>query len=37
MKNWHWILIIVVAYLLGVYWPAPGKTVFSKVGIAPMA
>jgi hypothetical protein len=33
MANWKWILIIVAVYLVGVYWPAPGKAVLSKVGL----
>lgn len=33
MKNWHWILIVVAVYLVGVYFPQPGKMVLSKVGV----
>lgn len=34
MKNWHWILLVAVVYLVGVYWPSPGKALLSKVGIS---
>lgn len=37
MQNWHWILLIIAVYLLGVYWPAPGKVVFSKIGVSPLS
>jgi len=33
MKNWHWILIVVIIYLVGAYYPGPGKAVLSKVGL----
>lgn len=35
MQNWHWGLIvaIVIAYLVGVKFPATGQKVFSAVGM----
>lgn len=35
MKAWHFglILAVVVAYLIGVKFPAPGNSVFSAVGM----
>jgi len=35
MKAWHWgvLLLIVVAYLVGVKYPGVGTTVLSKVGM----
>lgn len=34
MKNWHWILIIIVAYLVGVKYSSPGRALLSKVGLS---
>lgn len=34
MKNWHWILLFIVAYLVGAYWPSPANALFSKVGLS---
>ncbi len=34
MKNWHWILIVVAVYLIGVKWPGVGKSALSKVGVS---
>ncbi len=33
MQNWHWILIVVIVYMIGVKFPSPGQAVFSKVGL----
>lgn len=33
MKVWHWVIIIVLVYLVGVMWPSPGEMVLSKVGL----
>lgn len=35
MQNWHWGLIvaIVIAYLIGVKFPATGQKAFSLVGM----
>jgi hypothetical protein len=34
MKNWHWILLLVAAYFVGVKWPSPGSSVLTKVGVS---
>lgn len=35
MKTWHWgiIVALLVAYLVGVKFPATGQTVFAKIGM----
>lgn len=33
MKNWHWIVLVIVVYLIGAYWSTPGKALFAKVGL----
>ncbi len=33
MSNWHWILIIVLVYLIGAKWGGPGQMVLGKVGL----
>lgn len=33
MSNWHWILIFIIAYFIGVKFPSIGTTVLSKVGM----
>jgi hypothetical protein len=33
MKNWHWILVIVLVYFVGVKFSGPGKAVLSKIGM----
>jgi hypothetical protein len=34
MANWHWILLVIVVYLVGVKFPSAGKAVLSKVGVS---
>ena len=34
MKAWHWVLILALGYLLGVFWPASAvKDLGAKVGL----
>jgi len=34
MKNWHYIIVLVAVYLIGVKFPGIGRTVLGKVGIS---
>lgn len=33
MKMWHWVVIIAIAYLIGVKFPGIGQKAFSAVGM----
>lgn len=33
MKMWHWLIVVVIVYLIGVKFPGPGQAVFSKIGM----
>lgn len=33
MKNWHWIIIVIIVYLIGAKFSGPGQMVLSKVGL----
>lgn len=33
MKMWHWVVIVVVAYLVGVKFPSIGQKAFSAIGM----
>lgn len=36
MKSWHWgvIVLVIIAYFVGVKWPSIGQTVLGKVGLS---